>query len=156
MTYHARTSINEIVALLKNEEAGRKWNDRAESYHVINKGEGYWINYIKHDVPFPLDDQDWCVQYYQPGYQRSGYTELYFESINDNRFPLAKSTKRITGVKGRWILEDSSNGNVRITYIISTNRDSSVPRWIADPIIHNTMLETMSNFKNLLENNVYE
>ncbi len=102
------------------------------------------------------DDQDWCLQYYAPKHERTGYAEVYFESINDSRFPKQKDTKRITGVKGRWILEDSSGGNVRITYIISSNRDSSIPKWISDPAIHNTMLETMNNFKNLLETNVYE
>lgn len=156
VVFNAKTTCSEVIALVKNEEAGVRWNGRAETYMVIPKQAGYWVNYIKYKTPIGMDNQDWCVQYYQPASSSSAYTELFFESTADSRFPATKDVKRISGVKGRWILEEQNGGYVKITYIISTNKDSSIPRWLADPVIHNTIFDTMDEFKKLLERNNYE
>jgi hypothetical protein len=156
VVFMARSNKDEIVSLLKNEEAGVKWNGRAETYRIVNKEEnGYWVNYTRYNTPIGMDDQDWCVQYHYQPEAGNGYTEVLFESIQDSRFPKDKDVKRITGVKGKWILEEQPNGYIKVTYIIATNKDSSIPRWISDPVIHNTIFDTMEEFKKLLETGNY-
>lgn len=156
VVYIAKSNSAEVLALLKNETAGVKWNDRAETYKVLPKQEEHWVNYIKYNTPIGMDDQDWCVHYKYVPSANEAYSEVQFESITDSRFPKGEDVKRITGVKGKWILEEQQNGQVKITYIIATNKDSSIPRWIADPVIHNMIFDTMEEFKKLLEINNYE
>ncbi len=43
------------------------------------------------------------------------------------------------------------SGNVKVTYLITTDRSREIPRWVSDPIVHNNLIKTMSKFKTLAE-----
>ena len=158
VVFTARTSGSNVISLLKNEQAGTKWNGRAETYKVIpTTSTSSWINYTRYATPFPMADQDWCVQYSITNTTETGnYAEVHFESIEDKRFPKDDDVKRITGVKGTWTMESMQDSGTKITYIIASNKDSSIPRWIADPVIHSTIFDTMTEFKKLLEHGTIE
>ncbi|MBO9566266.1 MAG: hypothetical protein J7621_26065 [Niastella sp.] len=72
-------------------------------------------------------------------------------TANSNQFPVTASVTRIAGTRGKWQLEDAQNGTMRITYIVSTSRNKKVPRWIADPIVRNNLVSTMTTFRDILE-----
>lgn len=151
-TFIVRADVAGISRLMTSPAMGTDWNVNAKEYHVIPSGtENTWITYIKYSIPWPFEDQDCCLLYHLR--KEGQYAEISFESTSHNRFPVYKNITRISGARGKWLLHDLGNGNMRVTYFISTNRSKKVPRWISDPIVQGNLIETMTRFKTLAESN---
>jgi len=148
--FYAHATPAEAVALLKDQSKALEWNPNAEEYKVVASANAHsWLNYVKYDIPWPVGDQDYCLQYSMK--QRGAATEVSFLGTNHNSFPVKSGVGRITGTNGKWLFEPQANGLMKITYTISTNRNSKLPKFITDPIIHDNMMESMALFTSLLE-----
>ncbi|GEP98916.1 hypothetical protein CCY01nite_51760 [Chitinophaga cymbidii] len=135
-----------IMRTLKDPAKGKAWNVNARHYQVMRTpDENRWISYIQYDIPWPFDDQDCCLAFHANG------REVSFESTNHSAFPVAENMTRISGTRGKWILEDTHSGNVKVTYFITTDRSKKIPRWVSDPIVHGNLIKTMEKFKSLAE-----
>lgn len=148
-----KTAVPSVIGLFKNQARGMEWNTNASDYKIAAASNAqHWITYIKYDIPWPMDDQDCCLlyQYHEPAGE-GGATEIIFESTADSRFPLCNKTTRITGTRGKWIMEPATGGQMKITYMVTTDRSKKIPRWVSDPIIHDNLFRTMTRFKSLLE-----
>ncbi|SIN71558.1 START domain-containing protein [Chitinophaga niabensis] len=151
-TFVVRADLAGISRLMTSPAMGTDWNVNAKEYNVIpTTTENTWITYIKYSIPWPFEDQDCCLLYHLR--KEEQYAEITFESTAHSRFPVYKNITRISGAKGKWMLQDMGNGNMRVTYLISTNRSKKVPRWISDPIVQGNLIETMTRFKTLAEKN---
>jgi hypothetical protein len=148
-----KTAVPSVIGLFKDQSRGREWNTNASDYKIAAASDvKNWITYIKYDIPWPMDDQDCCLLYqYREPAGTGAATEIVFESTADNRFPLANKTTRITGTRGKWIMEPVNGGQMKITYLVTTDRSKKIPRWVSDPIIHDNLFRTMTKFKGLLE-----
>lgn len=147
-TVHA--GIDDITQLLADQQKGKQWTVHARDYRIIpvtpaNK----WITYIRYSIPWPFDDQDCCLQYVLT--KQASKTELHFESITHEQFPVQKNITRMKAISGKWVLEEKSKGIVQVTYLVCTDRSTTVPRWVSDPIIRNNLFESITAFKNILE-----
>jgi hypothetical protein len=152
--FFVKSNTENVIALLKNQPEGTKCNRNASAYKIANTfNDAQWINYIKYDMPAIMDDQECCLLYQLPSSfsQQQNVHIISFESTLSPLFPVSSDVTRITGVRGQWILEQLSNENMKVTYIISSDKSSNIPRFISDPIIHNNLFKTMTNFKTLLE-----
>ncbi|MFX1705403.1 START domain-containing protein [Chitinophaga sp. CC14] len=153
--FQVKCAIPAVIGLFKDQARGREWNTNASDYRIATAPDPHhWITYIKYDIPWPVDDQDCCLLYrYQE--MTGDAAEVAFESITDHRFPLYNKTTRITGTRGKWIMAPLENGQLQITYMVTTDRSKKIPRWVSDPIIHDNLFRTMTKFKSLLENKTY-
>lgn len=151
--FTARTDKAEnLVRLLKNESLGLEWNSDARIYEVVEgKEPDAWLLYLQYDIPWPLDDYDCLLAYrYEETPGNGILAEISFKSITSDRFPVSGSVSRITGIQGKWVLEEQA-GCLKVTYLLATDRNEKVPRWVADPIVHDNMFKTMTKFRNCLE-----
>lgn len=146
-------SLNRLLQLLQDESKGKQWNRNAIQYKVAHQGNApSWLLYIRYNLPWPLSDQDCCLRYSMPAANNNHISsEIFFESSTDPRFTEKAQVTRLTGVKGKWVLEPLNAQTCRVTYFIATNRSSSIPRWVSDPLVYNNLLQSMSSFKTLLE-----
>ena len=150
--FFVKSTIKNVIGLLKNQSEGTNWNTNASVYKIANAlNEDQWINYIKYGMPAIMDDQECCLLYRLPASQQQNVCVIKFESTLSPLFPVNSDVTRITGVKGQWRLEQLSNENMKVTYIISSDKSSNIPRFISDPIVHNNLFKTIMNFKTLLE-----
>jgi hypothetical protein len=141
----------QAVALLRDQTKAMEWNPSAEVFKVINgTNDNNWISYIRYDIPWPVGDQDCCLQYTVR--TTGSTTEVSFQSTTHSMFPVKNKVGRIEGTRGKWVFEKSDNSKMKITYIISTNKNTKIPKFIVDPIIHDNMMESMDLFTSLLEN----
>ncbi|HEY9256704.1 START domain-containing protein [Chitinophaga sp.] len=148
-----KAAVPAVVGLFKNQARGMEWNTNASDYKIAAASDlQHWITYIKYDIPWPMDDQDCCLlyQYHELGAEGRA-AEIIFESTDDGRFPVGSKTTRITGTRGKWIMEPAARGQMKITYMVTTDRSRKIPRWVSDPIIHDNLFRTMTKFKSLLE-----
>lgn len=141
-----RASVPAIVELIKDPARGRSWNANAKTYQVLPlQDANRWISYIQYDIPWPFDDQDCCLAYHYHN------NEVSFESTHNAAFPVTAGMSRMTGTKGKWVMENMHSGHVRVTYFITTDRSKKIPRWVSDPIVHSNLFKTMAQFKKLAE-----
>lgn len=141
-----------LQRLLKNESRGLRWNNNARDYQVIpGKRQDLWMVYIQYDIPWPMNDLDCLLTYrFEKDPFDRNLTRITFESIESDRFPVVKDVTRITGTKGKWLLEDQGK-SLKVTYLITTDRSKKIPRWISDPVVHENLFKTMTQVKKLLE-----
>lgn len=139
-----------VMLLLKDAHEGLKWNNNASKYQIVpGVHPDAWYAYILYDIPWPMDDFDCLLSYhYEP--MGAGSAVIAFQSVSNSAFPILEDVSRIKGTKGKWILEQQGEV-LKITYLVTTDRDKAVPRWISDPIIHDNLFKTMNRFKDLLE-----
>jgi len=149
-----QSDVAAVASLLTNQAMGTNWNTNAKVYQVLLSGAtDNWITYTRYGIPWPFGDQDCCLIYHlrkDPEGNRAG--EITFESTLHHKFPVPDDVVRITGTRGKWLMEDEGNGRMKITYMITTDRSKKVPRWVSDPIIRNNLFTTMTTFRNILEN----
>jgi hypothetical protein len=148
--FAVRSGIDAITKLLADQQKGTQWNVSAKDYRVLPlTTPKNWVSYIRYSIPWPFDDQDCCLLYTLN--RNSSKAELNFESVTHEKFPVYKKITRMNGIKGKWMLEENVKGTTQVTYFISTDRSANVPRWVSDPIIRNNLFETITAFKNILE-----
>ena len=148
-----KSDIESVIGLLKNQSSGIQWNKNASLYKIANSvNSNQWINYIKYNMPAMFDDQECCVLYQVDSYSSNkDKCIINFQSTACPAFPPKADLKRITGINGQWKLELQQNHVLKVTYLISSDRNSKIPRFLSDPIVQNNLFATMENFKNLLE-----
>ncbi|GAB3421696.1 SRPBCC family protein [Niabella aquatica] len=146
-------SADAVIALLKDPDKGAKWNTHARTVKIaVTKNETVWYTYVRYKMPWPMNDQDCGLKYFfNKNDVSKAICPVYFEEAGVMQFPAIKNVNRITGTRGKWVLEKIKNGHLRVTYQIITDKSISVPRWIADPIIHDNLFTTMAAFRELLE-----
>ena len=149
VAYHINTSIQSAAALIENEVKATQWNKGSSHYKIIPKDENSWISYIQYDLPWPVDYQD-CVLYYKVSQASGDQIIIDFKSVEHEIFPTSKNISRILDVKGKWILKATPTGT-RVDYSITTLPSPTLPRWITDPIVRNNLIDTMDEFRNILE-----
>lgn len=146
-----QSNATEIIELLKNQLQGIQWNSHASVYKIADtRNTHQWINYIRYDMPAIMNDQECCLQF-MSSYDNAGVCKISFSSTYSPLFPATPGIKRITGVKGEWILEPCAGNNLKVTYFISSDRNKNIPRFLSDPIVRDNLFKTMENFKKQLE-----
>lgn len=142
-----RADAPAIIRLLRDPQRGPRWNPSAREYKVVPAPEpDHWYNYIRYAIPWPFEDQDCCLSFHI-----HSPLEVQFESAQHPDYPPGEGRTRLTGVKGRWIMEPRHSGMVQVQYFITTHRNRKLPRWASDPIVHNNLVKTMTQFKQLAE-----
>jgi hypothetical protein len=119
-------------------------------YKIISKNENEWVTYIQYDLPWPMDHQD-CVLQNIASNEDEKYI-INFESIAHEIFPTSKNVIRIEDIKGKWMFKQTATGMV-VEYSIATTPSPTLPRWITDPLVRNNLIDTMDEFRNILEAN---
>lgn len=144
------SDIPTIVKLLQDGRRSARWNVNASEFKILKtEADNHWISYTRYDIPWPLDDQDCCLSYQLSG--NFNRTVIDFQSTSSPYFPVTEDIERITGVKGKWILQKQEDNTVKVIYLITTDKSKKVPRWISDKIIHSNLYNSMAAFKAIAE-----
>ena len=149
VAYRINTSIDSAAALIENESKAIHWNKGSCHYKIISKDENSWISYIQYDLPWPVDNQD-CVLHYTVSHSSGNQIIIDFKSVEHEIFPALKNVSRIMDVKGKWIFQATAMGT-RVDYSITTMPSPTLPQWVTDPIVRNNLIDTMDEFRNILE-----
>ncbi len=149
--FSLRAGVDDVIGLLANQEKAKQWNNTVSEYRILNAdvGNTSWVSYIRYDIPWPMKDQDCCLQYKVA--RSDGRAEIWFNSIQNKQFPVTGDVNRITGTKGKWLMQDMGNGNLSIVYTVSTDRNTSIPQWVSDPIIQKQFFKSFTSFISLIE-----
>ncbi len=151
--FYARSDAASVIRLLKDPAQGKNWNSNVSMYTVQVENAGLWTTYIRYDIPWPMDDQDCCLTYHvKPVTADHKTVAVMFESKTGSGCPVYKGVTRIAGTRGKWLIEQTDPGALKITYTITSDKNKTMPRWISDPIVHKNVFQTLAAFKKTLEN----
>lgn len=151
--FTVQVDLARAINFLRDASNGRKWNANVKTYEILNtEHDNSWYTYIRYRLPWPMEDRDCCltntIRYCTDKWQSA---EIAFQSTTHTKFPERKKVSRINGTTGKWIFTPDNQGQLQVTYLVSTTQVSNIPKWIADPIVRDNLLETMTSLKNKLE-----
>jgi hypothetical protein len=148
-----KSTIKKVLGIIQSQSKGKQWQTKASEYKIIkSQSTNEWLTYIKYDMPMFMDDQECLLLYTIDDVDpNSKLCSLSFSSTEDIAFPITKSVKRISGVVGKWVLKQVNENEVQVSYLIASDRDKSIPRFVSDPIIQDNLFTSMGHFKNLVE-----
>lgn len=147
--FYARTTIEEAVALVKDESSISLWQDHVSKFRVYPQNDSVWYEYSYHDIPWPVSDQDHFLIYRVTEVVPGDRVFFTFDSVpNDTLAPIDEDATRME-LSGSWLFE-SKGEEVKITYRI-LSMPIGIPRIFTDPVIRNNMMSTISSYIALLE-----
>lgn len=145
-------TIYKILALLKDESQVKEWQSHLAEFKVYPKQDTTsWDVYSRHDVPWPVSDQDSFMEYklieVKPGYE---FLVSFRSRVDHNIAPEHEDISRIELV-GSWKLVQISPQTVKVTYRIQSAPKGNLPRMIIDPVIRNNLLSSIRSLKEIAE-----
>lgn len=145
-------TIYEILALLKDEKQVKNWQSHLAEYKVYLKDDTTsWDVYSRHDVPWPVSDQDSFMEYKLTEIKPGQELFISFKSrVDQNVAPVNEDISRIELI-GSWKLVQVSPGIVKVTYRIQSAPKGNLPRMIIDPVIRNNLLSSIRSLKEVAE-----
>ena len=138
--------ISQLIKIINDVEMYPAWMANCESsstYKKINKTTR--IDYLKTDVPWPLDDRDVAFEF-----KIIRDTEEYFEATMisvPGTIPEKEDIVRIRNAKGKWIFMKSGKKMVDITYQFYGDPEGNIPTAIINLFIVNGPYKTLLNIK---------
>jgi len=147
-TFAVKTQPVDAATLIRDESRGRQWNKNTKSYEIVSQSENIWFAYIEYDLPWPVSNQDCVLEYHQNFSENC--MRIEFKEADHPSFPVKKRIQRINDISGKWIFRESDDG-LSIEYYITTTPSSTLPTWLTDPIIRNNLIETLQEFRSILE-----
>jgi hypothetical protein len=146
-----RTSIYEMLAILKNESTIQTWQKHVSEFKVYPESDTTtWQEYSYHEIPWPVSDQDHFLRYRLVEKIPGKEFFITFESvINGSLAPVRKGVTRME-LAGSWRMEQVTPDQAKITYRI-LSMPSSIPRIFTDPVIRSNMMSTIKALTKLAE-----
>jgi hypothetical protein len=145
------TTIADAIALLKNEEKIKQWQDHVSEFKIFDTDDSStWLEYSYHDIPWPVSDQDHLVQYYIEPNGSTDKISIRFENkVDDSLAPVKEDATRIE-IYGSWTFQKLSDGNILASYTIMS-KPNGIPRIFTDPVIRSNLMRTIKGFIGILE-----
>lgn len=147
-TFRIRATPDLAVALIKDASRGKQWNKNTCTYKVVDLSAASWTSYIQYDLPWPLSNQDCVLQYEQ--ILAPDTVSILFQGTSHPLFPEKARIQRIRELRGKWVFVRRDN-EYQVDYFITTTPSKTLPGWVTDPIIRNNLVETLTSFRSLLE-----
>jgi hypothetical protein len=149
VVYTINATMESAAALIESESLATQWNKSSSMYKIISTDENSWISYIQYDLPWPMDNQD-CVLQYSVSDLTDTHIIIDFKSVEHEIFPTSNNVIRIADIRGKWVFRETVTGTI-VEYSITTMPSPTLPRWVTDPLVRNNLIDTMDEFRTLLE-----
>ncbi len=145
-----RASIPKIMQVLRDEAAIQTWQPHVSEFRIHARPDTMmWDEYSRHDLPWPVSDQDSFMEYrvteIRPGQE---YLIVFQSRIDPKLAPVQKDANRIE-LHGSWHIEQLSPEEVRVSYRVQSV-PGAIPRMIADPVIRGNLVSSMTALYELL------
>jgi hypothetical protein len=140
-----KTSLNAVMALLKDAPFNRHWVYRSGGANIL-KESGYAQAYVYGvvDAPLPMTDRDTVVRF---DYRQNPETkEITVAITNVPAFIAPKAGfVRVPDMGGHWRLKPEAGGWVEVTYQVYGDPGGWIPAWLANRAAVLSVKHTLHN-----------
>ena len=151
------STLDGIVALIKDESAGKEWIQRLNYFKSIKTvNDKIWYTYSEIDIPWPFDDRDLITR---NTITQDSITKIVTVTlVSEPRFIAEKEDLvRMQKSEGAWILKPLGNGKVEVTYTIySEPVKVIIPPSFILPFIVNGIHESVDKLRTIVERDKYQ
>jgi hypothetical protein len=145
-------TIYEVLALIKNEDQAKAWQSHIAEYKIYHRPDtNSWDVYSRHDVPWPVSDQDFFMEYKMTEVRPDEELHINFKSRVDHKLAPVRNDANRVELIGSWKIVQMSPEQVKVTYRIQSVPGTNLPRMIIDPVIRNNILSSIKSLKELAE-----
>jgi START domain-containing protein len=126
-----QTSLNAVMALLKDAEFNQQWVYRSGGARVLEE-DGYAKAYVYGivDAPWPMQDRDTVVRF---DYRQEAGGDITISITNfPDYLPHAEDYVRVPDFGGHWRLRPQQDGQVEVTYQVYGDPGGWIPVWVAN------------------------
>tara|TARA_B100001123_G_scaffold407934_1_gene500655 strand:+ start:203 stop:808 length:606 start_codon:yes stop_codon:yes gene_type:complete len=116
-------SIDKISKMIEDLENYYQIFDRVKSSDVISDD----IVHIRIDMPFPLSDRDYIVQYEID--IQSDYKSYKFQAVKDTEIPVNGDCIRLVNAAGEWYLKAVDGTSTKVVYTWNGELAGDFPNW---------------------------
>ena len=141
------STIDSIIEYIKQPLRIEEWNEAVRFSELLHSEDSTWVSHTTFDIPYPFPQQELVSKYVVNQDDKKviissqsvpNYTKLK-EGINRERYNW-----------GKWLLLPLDNGLVQVTFSAVSLSNSSIPRFIKDPIIRRKLVNSFIKLKNQL------
>jgi hypothetical protein len=148
-TVHA--SIHKIMLAIKDESRVKDWHAHIADYKIYNKPDTTcWDEYARHDIPWPMSDQDTYLEYKLREIVPGSEYLVIFKSKVDKKVPVYENVNRVELV-GSWRFIMLQPGIVKVIYRVQSAPTTNIPRMIVDPVIRNNLMSSIKSLTEIVE-----
>ena len=143
-TTHLKTSLNAVMALLKDAPFNSQWVYRSGGAKILAE-DGYTSAYVYGivDAPWPMQDRDTVVRF---DYQQADSGEITIDIINFPAYlPPEPGYVRVPDFGGFWQLRPISADCIEVVYQVYGDPGGWIPVWIANLAAQASVERTLKN-----------
>lgn len=150
-----RTSLPELVALVRDSSACPEWADLcklSEALEVVSETEMYI--YTVNDLPWPVADRD--VEAHVLWQQNPGDLSVTMTArVVASRKAKRKGTVRLTTGETSWIFTPGSNNMIDVVSLAHLDPGGSTPAWLTNRLLIDSPFKTLDAMRVLVKSGRY-
>ena len=116
-------SIDKISKMIEDLENYYQIFDRVKSSNVLTED----IVHIRIDMPFPISDRDYIVQYKIE--KERDYISYKFQAVKDTNIKLSDGCIRLANAAGEWYLKAVNDSSTKVVYTWNGELAGDFPDW---------------------------
>lgn len=128
-------TLSTLMAVHADVEYVKEWlKDCSESELLTEFDPKGYYSYFKTDAPWPVMDRDYTLKSRVEQNPETYELSIHF-SAETGLVPESDDCVRITTLEGVWRMQPTSNGEVLVTYEVSSDPGGAVPSWLANNFV---------------------
>jgi hypothetical protein len=147
-------SLKAVGSVLSDIASYPKWFFKcveAKKIPAGNSSQLHFCLYVAIDTPWPFSNRDAVYKTEVRIDYSLGKVNIQSIALKEPFIPLRKQYVRITDSEHQWVLERISTDSTRITFINRTDAAGPFAKYISNPGIRATMVESLGNLKKILK-----
>nr|WP_299337801.1 hypothetical protein [Allomuricauda sp.] len=146
-SFKTSSSIDSIIAYIKQPPKIKEWNEAVRFNELLYGEDSTWVSHTTFDIPYPFPQQELVSKY---TINHKDKKVIVSSRSVPNYITLKKGINRERYNWGNWLLLPLDNGLVQVTFSAVSLSNSSIPRFIKDPIIKRKLVNSFIKLKNQL------
>ena len=143
--------MDKIVSVIRDTQNVPKWyykSIHAEQLQRLNDHQS--LNYSVTSLPWPVSDRDSVILATVSNLQNGDI--IIKMTAKPEAYPVQENLIRVPKLDGLWKLEQQTNNQVKVTLQMATEPGGEIPSWLANAMVIDMPLKSLSNLKKRVEN----
>ena len=141
-------TIDSILSQIKQPGKLKSWNEGIRTATMLRDNDDNWMLHTVYKIPWPFSQQDIVARYSIE--HKKDTILISSKSVPDFIKPKEGITREGYNLS-QWLIIPKNNGFFEIRFSAISLTNSSIPRWIKDPLIQRMLTKSFTKFKNRLQ-----
>ena len=137
-------NIDSLISHIKEPKYIKLWNSSVKDVDILKNEDTNWISHTTYAIPFPFKQQDLVAR---STISKEGNSLIISSKSLPNYIQLKKGINREGYNLSEWRLTKSINGIIDVEFSTISLTNSSIPRFLKDPIIQRKLLSSFIKLK---------